>query len=77
MERTLAACHKVEDMILATPGVENCTTVAGFTLLSFTRNTYSATLWVGLKDWDKRTKPEEKLFGHQARSLGRKLFPFA
>ena len=46
-------------MILTTPGVENCTTVAGFTLLSFTRNTYSATLWVGLKDWDKRTKPEE------------------
>jgi HAE1 family hydrophobic/amphiphilic exporter-1 len=59
MERTVASCKQVEDMVLSTPGVENCTTVAGFTLLSFTRNTYSATLWVSLKDWDKRTKPEE------------------
>jgi HAE1 family hydrophobic/amphiphilic exporter-1 len=59
MERTVAACKQVEDMVLSTPGVEQCTTVAGFTLLSFTRNTYSATMWVTLKDWDKRTKPEE------------------
>jgi len=59
MERTVASCKQVEDMVLSTPGVEQCTTVAGFTLLSFTRNTYSATMWVTLKDWDKRTKPEE------------------
>ena len=59
MERTMDACHHVEDLVLSTPGVESCTTVAGFSLLSFTRNTYSATLWVGLKDWDKRVKPEE------------------
>jgi HAE1 family hydrophobic/amphiphilic exporter-1 len=72
MDRTLAVCHQVEDMILSTPGVENCTTVAGFTLLSFTRNTYSATLWVGLKDWDKRTRPEESYQAIKA-NLGRKL----
>ncbi|HEX4119696.1 MAG TPA: multidrug efflux RND transporter permease subunit [Verrucomicrobiae bacterium] len=59
MERTVASCKQVEDMVLSTPGVEACTTVAGFTLLSFTRNTYSATLWVSLKDWAKRTKPDE------------------
>jgi hydrophobic/amphiphilic exporter-1 (mainly G- bacteria), HAE1 family len=72
MDRTLAVCHQVEDMIMDTPGVENCTTVAGFTLLSFTRNTYSATLWVGLKDWDKRTKPEESYQAIKA-ALARKL----
>jgi HAE1 family hydrophobic/amphiphilic exporter-1 len=72
MERTLAACHHVEEMILSTPGIESCTTVAGFTLLSFTRNTYSATLWVSLKDWDKRTKPEESYRAIKA-SLGQKL----
>ena len=72
MDRTLAVCHQVEDMVLSTPGVESCTTVAGFTLLSFTRNTYSATFWVGLKDWGKRTKPEESYPAIKA-NLGRKL----
>ena len=72
MDRTVAACKKVEDMVLATPGVESCTTVAGFNLLSFTRNTYSATFWVSLKDWSKRTKPEESYQAIKA-SLGRKL----
>jgi len=46
--------------VLATPGIKNVTTVAGFSLLSFSRNTYSATIWVTLKDWDKRTQPEER-----------------
>lgn len=59
MERTLDVCQQVEDIARATPGVESTTTAAGFTLLSFSRNTYSATIWVTLKDWDKRTKPEE------------------
>ena len=75
MDRTVAACKKVEDMVLATPGVESCTTVAGFNLLSFTRNTYSATFWVSLKDWGKRTKPEESYQAIKA-SLGRKLSRF-
>jgi HAE1 family hydrophobic/amphiphilic exporter-1 len=59
MDRTLAVCQQVEDIARATPGVESTTTAAGFTLLSFSRNTYSATIWVTLKDWNKRTKPEE------------------
>ena len=72
MERTVATCQKVEDLIMSTPGIENCTTVAGFTLLSFTRNTYSATMWVRLKDWDKRTKPEESYQAIKA-NLNKKL----
>ncbi|MGP8198064.1 MAG: efflux RND transporter permease subunit, partial [Limisphaerales bacterium] len=75
MDRTVAACKKVEDMVLATPGVESCTTVAGFNLLSFTRNTYSATFWVSLKDWSKRTRPEESYQAIKA-GLGRKLSRF-
>jgi HAE1 family hydrophobic/amphiphilic exporter-1 len=75
MDRTVAACKKVEDMVLATPGVESCTTVAGFNLLSFTRNTYSATFWVSLKDWGKRTRPDESYQAIKA-SLGRKLSRF-
>jgi len=61
LERTSAICKQVEDIALATPGVKHCTTVAGFSLLSFSRNTYSAFLWLSLKDWGERTKPEEKL----------------
>ena len=59
LERTAAVCQKVEDIALATPGVESCTTAAGFSLLSFSRNTYSASIWVALKDWNKRTKSDE------------------
>ena len=59
MERTVEVCRQVEDLVLATPGVENCTTVAGFSLLSFSRNTYSASLWVGLKDWGSRVNKKE------------------
>jgi HAE1 family hydrophobic/amphiphilic exporter-1 len=59
MERTLEVCKQVEELALATPGVQSCTTAAGFSLLSFSRNTYSASIWVALKDWNKRTKSEE------------------
>jgi HAE1 family hydrophobic/amphiphilic exporter-1 len=61
LERTAAVCKQVEDIALATPGIKDCTTVAGFSLLSFSRNTYSAFLWIALKDWGERTKPEEKI----------------
>jgi hydrophobic/amphiphilic exporter-1 (mainly G- bacteria), HAE1 family len=82
-ERTVAVCKQVEDIALSTPGVESVTTVAGFSLLSFTRNTYNATFWVTLKDWDKRTKPEEsyeKIKANLAKKLSRVdaaiAFPF-
>jgi len=60
LDRTVEICNQVEEMTLATPGVKSCTTVAGFSLLSFSRNTYSASIWVALKDWSERTKPEER-----------------
>src|SRR6267154_250528 len=59
LERTVGVCKQAEDIALATPGIRDCTTVAGFSLLSFSRNTYSAFLWLSLKPWDERTKPEE------------------
>ena len=59
LERTAAVCQQVEDIARATPGVKEVTTVGGFSLLSFSRNTYSASLWVSLKEWSERTKPEE------------------
>ena len=72
MERTVAVCQKAEQIALDTPGVQSCTTVAGFSLLSFSRNTYSATIWVTLKPWDERRKPEEQyeaIKAHLTRTL--------
>jgi len=59
LDRTTAICKRVEDIALGIPGIKSCTTVAGFSLLSFSRNTYSAFMWLSLKDWGERTKREE------------------
>ncbi len=74
LDRTVDICKQVEQMTLATPGVESCTTVAGFSLLSFSRNTYSASIWVSLKNWNERTKPEERyeaIKAHLSQKLSR------
>ena len=72
LDRTVDICKKVEELTLSTPGVQSCSTVAGFSLLSFSRNTYSASIWVTLKDWSERTKPEERYEAIKAQ-LGQKL----
>ena len=74
LERTVAVCQEVEGIALATPGVKSVTTATGFSLLSFSRNTYSACLWVALKDWSERKKPEESyeaIKAHLAQKLSR------
>ncbi len=42
------------------PGVQGCTSVIGFSLLSRVQNTYSAFFFVTEKPWDERKKPEEQ-----------------
>ena len=66
LQRTVEASKKVEDIVLKTPGVEYCTTIGGFSLLSGVQNTYSAFFFVTLKDWDLRKKPEEQIAAIQA-----------
>src|SRR5690242_20302818 len=60
LQRTAAAAREVENIILHTPGVQGCTSVIGFSLLSRVQNTYSAFFFVTEKPWDERTKPEEQ-----------------
>jgi HAE1 family hydrophobic/amphiphilic exporter-1 len=72
LDRTVAVCDQIERLVLATPGVKSCSTVAGFSLLSFSRNTYSASLWIALKDWNERTKKEESYDAIKA-SLSKKV----
>jgi hydrophobic/amphiphilic exporter-1 (mainly G- bacteria), HAE1 family len=73
LQRTAEAGRKAEQIILNTPGVEYCTTVTGFNLLSLVRNTYSGFFFIKLKEWSKRERPEEKasaIIAHLNRELG-------
>ena len=72
MDRTLEVTRQAEQIALSTPGVQSCTTAAGFSLLSGSFNTYSSFIWVTLKDWNERTKPEESYEVIKA-TLNRKL----
>jgi HAE1 family hydrophobic/amphiphilic exporter-1 len=72
MERTVEVASEVEQIALSTPGVQSCTTATGFSLLSLSYNSYSAFIWVTLKDWNERTKPEESYEAIKA-TLNRKL----
>ena len=60
LQRTSEAGKRVEQIIMKTPGVEYCTSVIGFSLLSYVRNTYSGFFFIKLKDWSKRRRPDEK-----------------
>ncbi len=74
LQRTSEAGRQVEQIIMKIPGVEYCTTVIGFNLLSYVRNTYSGFFFVRLKDWSKRQSLEEKapaIIARLNRDLGR------
>ncbi|HVX66863.1 MAG TPA: multidrug efflux RND transporter permease subunit [Bryobacteraceae bacterium] len=60
LERTSAAAQNVEKLMMSTPGVEGCSAVIGFNILSQVANTYSAFFFVPLKPWDERTGPDEQ-----------------
>ncbi len=67
LERTDQVCHKIEDFLSKTPGVQYSTSVIGFSLLSLVQNTYSAFFFVTFKPWSERTKPEEQYQAIKAR----------
>ena len=59
LQRTSASARKVEDIILHTPGVQGCTSVIGFSLLSRVQSTYGAFFFVTEKPWDERKNNNE------------------
>ncbi len=72
LQRTSEAGRRVEQIIKNTPGVESYTTVIGFSPLSLVQNTYSGCVFITLKDWSQRQRPEEKASAIVAR-LNREL----
>jgi hydrophobic/amphiphilic exporter-1 (mainly G- bacteria), HAE1 family len=70
LERTDQVAHKIEDILAHTPGVQSTTSVIGFSLLSFTRTSYNAFLFVTLKPWDDRKTRLEQFQVIKARLNG-------
>jgi HAE1 family hydrophobic/amphiphilic exporter-1 len=60
LQRTEDASRDVENALHQVPGVQSVTSVIGFSLLSFTQDTYHAFYFVTLKDWDQRKSPDEQ-----------------
>ncbi len=59
LQRTEEAVGRMEKIIMATPGVEYCTAISGYSMLSGVANTYSGFFFITLKPWEERKKPEE------------------
>jgi HAE1 family hydrophobic/amphiphilic exporter-1 len=60
LQRNDEVSHKIEEMILKTPGVHSVTSVLGFSMLSGAQNTYSSFYWITLKEWAERKTPAEQ-----------------
>jgi HAE1 family hydrophobic/amphiphilic exporter-1 len=54
LQRTDDVCKMVEKLIKETPGVESCSTVVGYNMISAVQNTYSGFFFVSMKPWDER-----------------------
>jgi hydrophobic/amphiphilic exporter-1 (mainly G- bacteria), HAE1 family len=72
LQRTSEVARAAEKIISSTPGVEYCTSVVGFNMLSNVQNTYSAFFFITLKPWEDRKSPEEQ-YGAITRSLNQRL----
>src|SRR5512137_3060507 len=74
LQRTEAAVKQMEKIVMATPGVEFCTAITGYSMLSGVTNTYSGFFFITLKPWEERKKPEEKyeaIMAHLNREFGK------
>jgi HAE1 family hydrophobic/amphiphilic exporter-1 len=60
LQRTEDASRDVENALHQVPGVQSVTSVIGFSLLSFTQDTYHAFYFVTLKNWDQRKSADQQ-----------------
>ncbi len=70
LERTSDASKVVEKIMLDTPGVENVSTVIGYSMLSGVNATYSSFFFVSFKNWEERKTPEESYNGIKRHLMG-------
>src|SRR6202041_1195417 len=70
LERTSNASMEVEKIMLNTPGVQNVSTVIGYSMLSGVNTTYSSFFFVSFKNWEDRKTPEESYNGIKRHLMG-------
>jgi hydrophobic/amphiphilic exporter-1 (mainly G- bacteria), HAE1 family len=70
LERTSNASKLVEKIMLDTPGVENVSTVIGYSMLSGVNTTYSSFFFVSFKDWELRKSAAESYDGIKRHLMG-------
>ena len=58
LQRTRDVARQAEEIITKTPGVEYCSTIIGYNMLSQVQNTYSAFFFISLEEWSKRKEPD-------------------
>jgi len=68
VQRTAAICKQLEEIALKTDGVKETMSISGFSAFFQCDSSNWGTLWIILKDFDKRTTPET-----QAAAIIRKL----
>jgi HAE1 family hydrophobic/amphiphilic exporter-1 len=61
LQRTSAASKQVEDILRGIPGVQDVTSIAGYSMLSGVSTTYNGFFFVNLKPWKKRETTDEQL----------------
>lgn len=74
LQRTEATLRQLEKVIMATPGVEYCTAISGYSMLSGVANTYSGFFFITLKPWHERKGKEEQyeaIMGHINREFAK------
>jgi len=54
LQRTDDVCKEVEKLVEKVPGVEACSTIAGYNMISAVANTYSGFFFITLKPWKER-----------------------
>jgi hydrophobic/amphiphilic exporter-1 (mainly G- bacteria), HAE1 family len=59
LQRTSEASKEIEKIILDTPGVQNVSSVVGYSMLSGVNTTYSSFFFVSFKSWEERKSREE------------------
>ena len=72
LQRSSEAARQVEKIIMDTPGVENVSSVLGYSLLSGVQTTYSSFFFISFKPWDVRKTAETSYDGiklHLTRAL--------
>ena len=67
LQRTEEVMAKVQQIAATIPGVEQVTTVSGFSLLSFARTSYSGFGFISMKEWDSRKTRAEQFQEIKAR----------